>query len=306
MDIYVGRLHEYMMKKLGVWAFSFSLFLVLVPVASAKGRHTYVPPTPPPAPPTMTTTVQWGAYVDDTEKGFANFEASVGVKASTEAVFWGFGDSFPTDYAAGANGQNLLIFWEPNNSNFTYTSITNGSQDSYITAFAQQAKAYGQPVILVPFDEFNLGDAGDCPWASWGVGCNRNTAAQFIAAWQHIHNIFAATGATNVRFGLDYNNTSEPSNTTANFASFYPGDAYVDLVGEDCFNYGGQNFAQACSPALAQLKTITSKPQWIFSTASISPQAQFIKDLGASGYPFVWFSQGQFQLQDVTTFKTVI
>lgn len=282
--------------------------MVLPMTASAASfrRHHQSPPPPPPPPP-ITTTVQWGAYAGDTALSQSAFASEVGATPNVVAFFEGWGDNFG-EYGSWPK-QTLLIFWEPTSSNFNYGQITNGSQDTYIETFAEAARAYGSSVTLVPFDEFNLGDAADCGGAPWGVGCNGNTAAGFIAAWQHIYTIFKEIGATNVRFALDYNNDSEPSNTTSNFASMYPGDAYVDLVGFDAFNFGGETWAQASNAAIATIRSITAKTMWVFSTGSVSGgQVAWIQGLGASQLPFVWFNGGGFQLvsSSIAAFRSII
>jgi hypothetical protein len=71
-------------------------------------------------------------------------------------------------------------------------------------------------------------------WYPWSEGTNGNRAGQFVRAWRHIHDIFTAAHATNVkwiwspvaRFGV------QPS------MKDYPGNAYVDMLGLSAFNGG--------------------------------------------------------------------
>jgi beta-mannanase len=62
-----------------------------------------------------------------------------------------------------------------------------------------------------------------------------NTAADYGAAWRHVHAIFAARGATNVRWVWCPN--SEGANNHL-LTELYPGDTYVDWVGLDGYNWG--------------------------------------------------------------------
>jgi beta-mannanase len=224
----------------------------------------------------------------------ASFENYIGKPLPVNAMFWGWDSPFPQTIT-GVQGKTLLIFWEPA---FGFDQINNGSQDAYIADFAVGAKAYGYPVILAPFDEFNLNEA------PWGNAVGTNTPQKFISAWQRVSNIFDANNATNVKFALAYNNVSIPS---ASYASFYPGDNYVDYVGIDGFNFGGQTFAQVFDSAINEAKTL-NKPVWIFSTGSVGPKSQFITDLGRAGYPWIWFNKSPFNIdsESITAFKSIL
>lgn len=274
------------MNTKSITSFLFAIFLsfAIIPTAYAKR------PTPPPPP----ATAVWGAYTGNTDQSLVAFESYIGKSVPIHAMFWGWDSPFPQT-TTGSRGKTLLIFWEPW---FGYDQINNGSQDVYITQFAQGAKAYGYPVILAPLDEFNLDSV------PWGNTVGTNTPQGFIAAWKRIRNIFSSVNASNVKFGLVYNNVSIP---TASYASFYPGDAYVDYVGIDGFNFGGQTFAQVFSAAIQEVKAVSTKPVWIFSTGSVSPKSQFITDLGASGLPWIWFNQSPYTIdsESLQAFKNI-
>ncbi len=238
--------------------------------------------------------VVWGAYTGGSDKQMADFESAAEAKMSIHAVFWGWDSDFPQT-TAGSQGKTLLIFWEPH---FGYDRILDGSKDHYITEFAKAAKAYGYPVILAPFDEFNLNES------AWGSGVGSNTPETFKATWKKIHEVFVAQAATNVQFALVYNNHSIPSGT---YADFYPGDAFVDYVGVDGFNFGGQTFSDIFDEALKEATTF-GKPVWIFSTGSVAPKASFILDLGRSGYPWIWFNQAPYNIDQnsLSAFKSIL
>ncbi len=227
--------------------------------------------TPPPTP-TPTTALQWGAYVGDGSTAISDFETMVGKKMNILADFESFDVPFPTYLSTnvGQQGKTLLVFWEPSTG---FDSITNGSLDSEIKLFAAGAKSYGYPVILAPFDEMNLNET------AWGCGINANTPAKFKAAWQHVHDLFA--GDTNVKFALDFNNVSIPSGAGNTYADYYPGSAYVDIVGIDGYNFGNpwQSFSQVFSGALAEASQF-GKPIYLLALASApgSAKASWITD----------------------------
>ena len=86
------------------------------------------------------------------------------------------------------------------------------------------------------------------------------TAAQYIAAYQHVVDIIRARGVTNVRFVWQmtaYSFAAKP--TRPEYAgNYYPGDAYVDDVAEDAYNWDGcdntsawRDLSAVAEPALA-------------------------------------------------------
>lgn len=253
------------------------------PATPTSPTSTPIPPatsTPPTSvgtssistPPSSSSALLWGAYTGDTPSSLSAFETLVGKPVNMQAIFvgWGTDAPFPSEFGATLRdkGKTLVIFWEPtdgsgslNQPNYNYNSINSGAWDSYMAKFAADAKAYGGPVILVPFHEMN----GN--WDPWDGTVNGNSPQSFIAAWKKVKGIFSS--ATNVKFAWDINNESVPD-TAANRASVYwPGDAYVDYVGIDGFNFGSpwQTFSQMFDNAVS-LVTPYNKPIYIFSIAS--------------------------------------
>ena len=235
--------------------------------------------------------MQWGAFAGNNSGDLTPFETLVGKPVNIRSVFYAFGDGFPVSYASslGAKGKTLLIFWEPVSN---LDSINNGSQDSIIKKFATDAGTYGYPVILAPFHEMN----GN--WDVWDGTVGTNSPAKFITAWKHVHDLFI--GVTNVKFALDYNAGSVPDVSGNQYNDYYPGDAYVDYVGVDGFNFGNpwQSFQSIFSTPLAKLATY-HKPIYIFSIGSVagSQKATWITDalsVQIKNYPvvgWVWFNQ---------------
>lgn len=163
---------------------------------------------------------------------------------------------------ASAQGSVPELTWMPCNfgvsgscgssgTAFPLANIAAGDYDPYITSVADAMKAYGQPVLLRFAHEMNGG------WYPWG-NTQGNTPAQYVAAWQHVHSIFAAEGATNVYWLWTPNVTGHDTSV------YYPGDAYVDFVGADGYNgpsYGGWRTPSAIfGPVLTNIRSFTSKP----------------------------------------------
>lgn len=166
-----------------------------------------------------------------------------------------------------------MITWDPwdpgaglDQSAYRLDNIVRGHFDRYIDSWSTQLADEGLPVLLRFGHEMN----GD--WYSWCAGCNGNTAADYIAAWRHVHDRFAAAGATNVRW-VWCPNVEFAGSTPLD--RLYPGDAYVDWVALDGYNWGSsrddgewRRFEDVFLPSYQRLLTLTSKPIMIAETAS--------------------------------------
>ncbi|MDR3685492.1 MAG: glycosyl hydrolase [Coriobacteriia bacterium] len=224
-----------------------------------------------------TTPPRWlGLYVPGAPNSMAPItaaEAELGTHASVVNFFIADTENFPTTAcanvdAAGATPLVTLEFWSTSNSGLA--TINNGSDDAYLNSFAKAAKSYGKTVWLRPFHEMN----GD--WYPWGT-TGANTPAALIAAYRHVHDIFAEQGATNVKFvwcpNVDYD-----------VASFYPGDAYVDYAAMDGYNNGSpwRSFSEVFGATYDQVAAITPKPIFIAETSCVeggSGKAAWISDM---------------------------
>jgi hypothetical protein len=113
---------------------------------------------------------------------------------------------------------------------FQLEDLIEGKFDSYIRSWATAAKAWGHPFFLRFNWEMNGG------WFPWSAGANGNTAAQYVAAWRHVHEIFTSVGATNATWTWCPN--VDPEGQFENLASLYPGDEYVDWTCLDGYNWG--------------------------------------------------------------------
>jgi hypothetical protein len=190
------------------------------------------------------------------------------------------------------------VYWEPTVNDDT---INSGSQDAIITNFANSLKSYGGKTILVLNEEVNCDN-----WSAWGgtSGSNNNTKA--IAAFRHIHDIVKGI-APNVLFAYDVNNDSCYSTSPSNsLTAYYPGDAYVDIVGVSGFNFGNpwESWQDAfiTNNAIATLQPL-GKPVWILATASLdgAQKAQWISDMAAGAKKYniagwIWFHQNDTQV----------
>jgi lysophospholipase L1-like esterase len=166
----------------------------------------------------------------------------------------GFG-SWWTDTASV--GMMPMVAWQPNAA--TLGSITSGSQDAALAAgVARVQQATGQVLIRLAH-EFNLSGK------SYGNGAE--TAASFIAGWQYVVNYFRAHGATNVQWV--WNANAFPDSVDVDPTSWYPGDAYVDIVGLDVYIFSTTPQIGGVDPTFEQLAL--SNYQTIVAAAPSKP-----------------------------------
>jgi len=139
-------------------------------------------------------------------------------------------------------GSTPIITWEPWLSDFDETefpgipkiedrdkgsmaAIAAGTYDSYISNWANDARKIGKPIFVRFGHEMN--DPYRYPW-----GPQNNTPKEYVAAWQHVHDVFKKAGANNVLW------IWSPHLSYGYFDAFYPGKDYVDYVGVGVLNYG--------------------------------------------------------------------
>ena len=242
---------------------------------------------------------------------------------------------FDSDYtstqvtAAWARGALPLITWESealdptsgqNSSQYTLTHIVNGDLDDYLYRYAGSIVQTGLPVVI-RFDHEMNGN-----WYPWSAGMTsfNNTPAKYIAAWQHIWQIFNRVGANQYAIwmwapsrvdNLKPTSKGKPTGQT-NIADDYPGDQYVDWVGASTYLRTaslGASYDATFGKTIAALKAVTSKPIYVAETAAIQADGTGdLTDLKASwttnainGFladpqivGFTWFNNDKSAMQD--------
>ena len=202
--------------------------------------------------------------------------------------------------AVRSRGAVPLITWEPwgGSTSFPLTAIARGDFDAYIDTWAVGLAEYGAPVYLRFAHEMN----GD--WYPWSVGVNGNSVGDYVAAWRHVHDRFAAAGASNVSWIW-----APIAGPSAGVVATYPGDAYVDWVGLDGFNYGTTkpdsswtSFASIFASSYGAVQTLTDKSIMIAETGSTEEggdKVAWVKDAFATQLPYqfpdvravIWFNR---------------
>ena len=196
------------------------------------------------------------------------FASWVGQKPSMIGQYLAWGTSFDAKAASNAYSYGAMDFvvWEPWNT--TLANIASGASDDYVTRFATAVRAANVPIALSFGHEFN----GN--WYPWGTSGTGATAADFVAAWQHIHKLFTAAGATNVIWIWDPNDIYPVPDVQ--LKSYFPGDAYVDWVGVTGYwtQPGPNTYGSLYLPTLEEIREFTQKPFIIAETSVASGSNQ--------------------------------
>jgi hypothetical protein len=162
------------------------------------------------------------------------------------AIHLGYFD-WSFDYAAFAQadiaaGRIPYITVEP--WDVTLDAIASGSQDSIIQSRAAGVKSLSGKIMLRFAHEMN----GDWyPWGGAENGADASASAKYVAAYRHIHDLFAAAGVANVVWVFCPNVDSVPADSWNHWANYYPGDAYVDWMCYDAYNWSTDTFASMTS-----------------------------------------------------------
>lgn len=103
-------------------------------------------------------------------------------------------------------------------------SIGRGTWDDYFKQAALAVKDFGGPVFISVDHEMN----GNWYPYSQAYPGSQTTAADYVAAWRRIVDVFRQNGANNVAWVWSPN---VPDVGGISYAAYYPGDNYVDWVG---------------------------------------------------------------------------
>ena len=158
-----------------------------------------------------------------------SLEAALGRRFDISHTYHDWDDPFPTtsERARASKGTILFLNWTPRyygkTTMISWASIASGGQDAQIDTTAARVKAYGRKLFMAFHTE---------PEPQVG---KYGTAAQFVAAWRHIHDRFAAKGVTNVVWVWQVTGSSNWYSLYK--GGLYPGDAYVDWIGWDPYNW---------------------------------------------------------------------
>lgn len=187
-----------------------------------------------------------GAFIGETNQRFPTMPGALPYYANEvgrapAVVLWFAYLGKPFDAtsfdAVHAAGSVPMITLQPGGSLptpnlFPLTALARGDFDSsHLIPWADAARAWGHPFFLRFAHEMN--SARTYPWGTAPGNPNLNTPADYVAAWRHVHDVFAAQNVTNAKWVF-----CPEEGAGALIAENYPGDAYVDWLCFDAYNRG--------------------------------------------------------------------
>jgi len=258
-------------------------------LALLVGLITFVPPTPASAATINGSgTVYAGIY---SEQFFSATDFDALASASGKRTTFGgtFHSVNENDGVAGgwSNTRELLDeVWKGKASPFanltipaSASSIASGAWDAKINTWASHLEQYlnkggSRSLVLAPLQEMN----GD--WVPYG--CD---PGNFKNAFRRIVDILRGRGIdeTKVRFSFAPNGWTSPG--CGSIADYYPGDAYVDVIGISAYRWDGSASVQQVMGATIEQLTVwyPTKPLVIAQTAAwpSGTKDQWIRDMFA-------------------------
>ena len=175
----------------------------------------------------------------------------------------------------------------------SYAQIASGAEDGSLRARADAAKAFGKPMFVSFQHEPNrtIGSVG--------------SAAQYVAAWRHIVDVFRQQGASNVAFvyvqtAYSFRNGSSLDD------SLYPGADYIDWIAADGYNFF------ACPGKKAGWSSLNSIFSAFYQWGTAHHKPLMIAELGVSEDPSdpgrkgEWYRQVAQQITGFPQIKAVV
>lgn len=165
----------------------------------------------------------WGFAVDGgSGTTLAADEQTVGRPFDIVYDFHTVGDTLPTTDERNEVASGHLLHVNIESRPYTYAAIASGAEDALLIRQAQGVASLNAPVYVTFEHEPDV-----------KTKVSRGTPAQFVAAWQHVHDLFAASGATNaiwvwVTTGWYLN--------IPRYAELYPGNSYVDWISWEAYS----------------------------------------------------------------------
>ncbi|MCK5829687.1 MAG: hypothetical protein KAH20_05245 [Methylococcales bacterium] len=125
----------------------------------------------------------------------------------------------------------LHLAWEPA---VDLKDISNGTYDSYISAYAESIKDWNEEVrfrFAHEMIEDNIYNGNEA--YRW-----QDQPEDYVEAFRHVHDLFSKAGANNAKFVWCVNNFPDDVNIVKNY---YPGEDYVDWLCINGYNWGNQD-----------------------------------------------------------------
>lgn len=167
---------------------------------------------------------RYGSSADDRQRVIGELEARLGRKLAIDHTFVPWGDEIGWQPAWDlSQGRIPLISF---GSDGDTIDVASGRSDAYLRSLAEEVRALGRPVMLRYAYEMD-GEA-NVGWVHSG--------RDFVAAWRHVHDLFESVG---VDAAWVWAPNASAFDQPSEVERYWPGDAYVDWIGADAYNWYG-------------------------------------------------------------------
>ena len=223
------------MRAHGSWL---TILVALLVVGPVVGRPAGAPVAQAAAPPEAL----FGAAIQvmsgqTPEQAVTSLESSIGRRLAAVRVWRLWEEPFPTAYDRWLRdgGRTVFLAVKPARADgriIRWRDLADApagsALDREMISWAQRVKGYGARVHLTFHHEPDV-------TGTQGFG----TSADYIAAWRRMVSTFRAQGVTNVEWVWNLVDSSFSVNTFRRAALWYPGDAWVDAIAGDGYNWYG-------------------------------------------------------------------
>ena len=250
--------------------------------ASAAFTVVAAPAPPPPAPAISSSPLRFGVGTPGGPLASAELDQAASLAGEAPSVILSYKDfnqapPVPELDAARSRGATTLLTWEPwtwgggtEQPAYALDRITAGDFDPYLRQWGTALASWGHPVML------RFGHEMNGNWYPWSEGVNGNGAGDYAAAWRHVHDVVAGTGASNVTWVW---NPNVPYWGSTPLDGLYPGPGYVDAVALDGYNWGTSAAwsswiapTELFGPGLAELRRLAPGKQVLIAETSSAEQ----------------------------------
>ena len=217
-------------------------------------------------------------------------ERTLGYKfAIVGGVYYSFDSNWAkhTHDLLPAAGRQLMVSWMPQvaGGTLTLSDIPRGKYDAHIDQMLRGMRAFKGTVIC------RWGHEPNGNWYPWSVACNStgcSTPANYISAWRYVVNRERRmVGRSNIKWFWCPNGTdmSAANGKRYTMEQYWPGDAWVDLVGCDAFvePTAWEPFESAFRKPYDRVSKLSAKPFWVGEVGCHEPLH------GQRGTKAAWF-----------------
>jgi Glycosyl hydrolase family 26 len=190
---------------------------------------------PASAGPNDPTVLFGGRPTGNSSSSVLSMESAIGRQLAAVRVYYLWDSPFPDTYSSwlAANNRPMFLSVKAKRTNgqvVPWRAIADAQPGSAvhgeILRWADRVKAVGGRVYFVFNHE---------PEAATNL--NNGTATDFIAAWRKVVTTFRGRGVTNAEYVWTMTDYSFSVNDRRKASLWYPGDAYVDHLGADAYNW---------------------------------------------------------------------